>query len=90
MNTRTSKGEDNEDFTPTGNTFYVKFFENKLKRAELGYSDMDATIVDRSYCTLRLSDRCLNGMTRPWMVPIEPLSLVSPRICISIQFLSHR
>ncbi|MBQ8988865.1 MAG: RagB/SusD family nutrient uptake outer membrane protein [Prevotella sp.] len=49
MNTRTSKGEDNEDFTPTGNTFYVKFFENKLKRAELGYSDMDATIVDRSY-----------------------------------------
>ena len=49
MNTRTSKGEDNEDFTPTGSTFYVKFFENKLKRAELGYSDMDATIVDRSY-----------------------------------------
>ena len=49
MNIRTSKGEDNEDFTPTGNTFYVKFFENKLKRAELGYTDMDATIVDRSY-----------------------------------------
>lgn len=49
MNTRTSKGEDNEDFTPTGNTFYVKFFENKLKRSDLGYADMDATIVDRSY-----------------------------------------
>ena len=49
MNIRTSKGEDNEDFTPTGNTFYVKFFENKLKRADLGYVDMDATIVDRSY-----------------------------------------
>lgn len=49
MNTRTSKGEDNEDFTPTGSTFYVKFFENRLKRAELGYTDMDATIVDRSY-----------------------------------------
>ena len=33
----------------SGNTFYVKFFENKVKRAELGYSDMDATIVDRTY-----------------------------------------
>lgn len=49
MNIRTGKGEDNEDYTPTGNTFYVKFFENKLKRAELGYSDMDANIVDRTY-----------------------------------------
>lgn len=49
MNIRTGKGEDNEDYTPEGNTFYVKFFENKLKRAEMGYSDMDATIVDRTY-----------------------------------------
>ncbi|MBP3843607.1 MAG: RagB/SusD family nutrient uptake outer membrane protein [Prevotella sp.] len=49
MNIRTGKGEDNEEYTPTGNTFFVKFFENKLKRAELGYSDMDATIVDRTY-----------------------------------------
>ena len=49
MNTRTSKGEDNETYTPTGNTFYVKFFENRLKRAALGYSDMDAQIIDRTY-----------------------------------------
>ena len=49
MNIRTSAGEDNEAYTPTGNTFYVKFFENKLKRASLGYNDMDAQIVDRTY-----------------------------------------
>ena len=49
MNTRNSKGEDNETYTPTGNTFYVKFFENRLKRAALGYSDMDADIIDRTY-----------------------------------------
>lgn len=49
MNIRTSSGEDNESYTPTGNTFYVKFFENKLKRAALGYSDMGAQIVDRTY-----------------------------------------
>ena len=49
MNIRTSTGEDNESYTPTGNTFYVKFFENKLKRAALGYTDMDAQIVDRTY-----------------------------------------
>ena len=28
---------------------FVKFFENKLKRAELGYTDMDATVIDRTY-----------------------------------------
>ena len=49
MNTRTGTGEDNESYTPTGNTFYVKFFENRFKRAELGYSDMDAQIIDRTY-----------------------------------------
>lgn len=49
MNIRTGTGEDNESYTPTGNTFFVKFFENKLKRADLGYSDMDAQIVDRTY-----------------------------------------
>ncbi len=31
------------------NNFLVKFFENKIKRANLGVSDMDATIVDRTY-----------------------------------------
>lgn len=49
MNTRTGTGEDNESYTPTGNTFFVKFFENRFKRADLGYSDMDAQIVDRTY-----------------------------------------
>lgn len=49
MNLRTSTGEDNESYTPTGNTFYVKFFESKVKRAALGYSDMEAQIVDRTY-----------------------------------------
>ena len=28
---------------------FVKFFENKIKRAELGFTDMDATIIDRTY-----------------------------------------
>jgi starch-binding outer membrane protein, SusD/RagB family len=28
---------------------FVKFFENKVKRAELGYTDMDATVIDRTY-----------------------------------------
>lgn len=49
MNIRTTTGEDNESYTPTGNTFFVKFFENRLKRAAMGYSDIDAQIVDRTY-----------------------------------------
>jgi hypothetical protein len=31
------------------NNFLVKFFENKIKRANLGVYDMDAEIVDRTY-----------------------------------------
>lgn len=31
------------------NNFCTKFFENKIKRASLGLSDMDATIIDRTY-----------------------------------------
>lgn len=31
------------------NNFCVKNFEHKIKRASLGFSDMDATIVDRTY-----------------------------------------
>ena len=33
----------------SGNNIMVKFFEHKMKRADLGYSDMDAEIVDRRY-----------------------------------------
>ena len=33
----------------TGNTFYVKFFESRIKRAKLDYYDMDAQIIDRTY-----------------------------------------
>ena len=49
MNTRNGEGEEGECYTPTGNTFFVKFFENRIKRAKLGYSDMDASIIDRTY-----------------------------------------
>ncbi|EGF55155.1 SusD family protein [Bacteroides clarus YIT 12056] len=31
------------------NNFMVKFFEHKMKRNELGFPDMDASIVDRTY-----------------------------------------
>ena len=31
------------------NNFCTKFFEHKMKRASLGYSNMDAEIVDRTY-----------------------------------------
>lgn len=33
----------------SGNTFYVKFFENRIKRSKLGFTDMDAQIIDRTY-----------------------------------------
>lgn len=49
INLRTTTDEDGNVSTPTGNTFFVKFFESKVKRAELGYADMDAEIVDRTY-----------------------------------------
>ena len=45
---------DEETGTYTGgatdqNNFLVKFFEHKMKRSNLGYSDMDASIIDRTY-----------------------------------------
>lgn len=49
VNIKETVDEDGNIVTSEGNTFYVKFFENKIKRANLGYSDMDATIVDRTY-----------------------------------------
>lgn len=49
MNLKETVDEEGNVSTSTGNTFYVKFFENCIKRAKLGYSDMDASIVDRTY-----------------------------------------
>lgn len=49
MNLKESVGEEGNVSTSTGNTFYVKFFENRIKRAKWGYSDMDASIIDRTY-----------------------------------------
>lgn len=49
MNLRETVDEEGNVSTSTGNTFYVKFFENRIKRAKLGYSDMDANIIDRTY-----------------------------------------
>lgn len=34
---------------PTSNQFVTKFLEHKMKRDSLGYSNMDATIIDRTY-----------------------------------------
>lgn len=34
---------------PLENAFITKFFEHKMKRDSLGYSNMDATIIDRTY-----------------------------------------
>lgn len=36
----------------TGEAFFTKFFEHKMKRAKLGYSDIDAQIVTRTYFPL--------------------------------------
>lgn len=33
----------------SGEDFFVKFFEHKIKRANLGYGDIDGQIVDRGY-----------------------------------------
>lgn len=49
MNLVETVNEDGSVSTSDGNTFYVKYFESKIKRAKLGYTDMDATIVDRTY-----------------------------------------
>lgn len=49
--TMSSSGMASDDEVSTDNTnrFYVKFFENKIKRTALGYADMDAELVDRTY-----------------------------------------
>lgn len=49
LNLKETIGEDGSISTSEGNTFYVKYFESKIKRAKLGVADMDATIVDRTY-----------------------------------------
>ena len=49
MNLKETVDDEGNVSTSTGNTFYVKFFENRIKRAALGYNDMDAEIIDRTY-----------------------------------------
>jgi len=49
MNLKETQNSDGSVSTSTGDTFYVKFFESRVKRAKLSYSDMDAQIVDRTY-----------------------------------------
>jgi SusD family. len=44
-----SIASDEQTTIDTENLIYVKFFENKIKRNFLGYTDMDAEIVDRTY-----------------------------------------
>lgn len=49
INLRETINEDGSISVSTGNTFYVKFFESRIKRAKLDYYDMDAQIIDRTY-----------------------------------------
>lgn len=49
INLRETVNEDGSVSVSTGNTFYVKFFESRIKRAKLDYYDMDAQIIDRTY-----------------------------------------
>lgn len=42
MNTKETVDEEGNISTSTGNTFYVKFFESRVKRAKLGYSDKNS------------------------------------------------
>ena len=44
-----SIASDDNPTVDNDNLVFVKFFENKVKRATLGYTDMDATIIDRTY-----------------------------------------
>lgn len=49
MNLKETVDEDGNIITSEGNTFYVKYFESIVKCTKLGYSDMNASIVDRTY-----------------------------------------
>lgn len=49
LNLKETINEDGSITTSEGNTFYVKYFESKVKRAKWGVADMDASIVDRTY-----------------------------------------
>lgn len=49
LNLKETIGEDGSIITSEGNTFYVKYFESKVKRAKWGMPDMEASIVDRTY-----------------------------------------
>lgn len=49
LNLKETVDEDGNIITSEGNTFFVKYFESKVKRAKFGVADIDATIVDRTY-----------------------------------------
>lgn len=52
VNTGQSYDEETGEYTGGAkdqNNFLVKFFEHKMKRKQLGYTDMDTEIVDRTY-----------------------------------------
>lgn len=49
INTVETIDEEGNVSTSEGNTFMVKFFENRKKRAALGVTDMDAEILTRTY-----------------------------------------
>ncbi len=49
LNLKETVDEDGNIITSEGNTFYVKYFESKVKRAKFGMTDQDASIVDRTY-----------------------------------------
>lgn len=49
FNLQETTDEEGKTIAGTGNTFYTKFFEHRMKRASLGFSDMDAQILTRTY-----------------------------------------
>ena len=44
-----NKDNPNQITRYSGDDFFIKFMEHKIKRQELGYSDIDGQIIDRTY-----------------------------------------
>ena len=66
--------------------YFTKFFEHKIKRKELGYSDIDAQIVDRTYFPInypliRLEDVMLMyaELTGPTDIAVELVNRIRVR-----------